>query len=775
MCQKKSLFLLVWLLGALTFAPHNWAQGTAEDYHRAARLQRTYRKAFYNSSASYYWSNDRLFLTTRLHGKSVEQIVDPTTGEKKPFNQADRTESTTSLQPRDRWQNSTAGRNNVDITFVNQFEQDVRLFWVSTRGKFNNYGVLRAGESKTMSTFTGHCWVADFKPNDIAGIFIAATTDCEAVFDPAAREKVQQKRGRAKHSATRENQLIIRQHNVWLRNHDADAFQLTTDGSKDDRYLRPFHYSDNGKRALVFRESNVSKRKIPLVESTPKDQIQPKIKWINYVKPGDPLPQRFPSIVDLTKQKRISVDEALFDDSWSIQFQRWSSDNRLAYVLYNRRGHQQLALRSIDAETGEVKDIVNETSQTFVDYSQKTMLHWLDEEEQILWASERDGWNHLYRIDARSGQVINQVTGGPWVVRKINWVDHENDVVWFTAMGIYPDQDPYHHHLARVNFDGSDLTIITSADGNHQWEFSPDHRYLVDKWSRVDQPAIWELLRASDGKKICQLWEHDVRQVKEAGYESPVRFEALGRDQKTKIFGYIVKPSNFDPLLKYPIIEAIYAGPHDHHVEKSFGLQPRVRMLTELGFVVVRIDGMGTNWRSKAFHDVCWQNLSDGGFPDRIAWIKSAAAQFPWMDISKVGIFGGSAGGQNALAALLHHGNFYHVAVSDCGCHDNRMDKIWWNEAWMGKMGPHYQENSNVTHAHKLTGDLMLTVGEMDSNVDPASTMQVVDALIRANKDFDLMVVPGRGHGVGEIPYLVRRRQDFFVRKLLRVEPRNTD
>ena len=201
---------------------------------------------------------------------------------------------------------------------------------------------------------------------------------------------------------------------------------------------------------------------------------------------------------------------------------------------------------------------------------------------------------------------------------------------------------------------------------------------------------------------------------------------------------------------------------------KEWSIGARQRTLAELGFIVVQIDGMGTNWRSRAFHDVAWKNLRDSGFPDRIAWMRAAAAQHPEMDLTRVGIFGGSAGGQSAMAALLYHGDFYKAAVADCGCHDNRMDKIWWNEAWMGwPVGPEYAENSNVTNAHKLTGKLLLTVGELDHNVDPSSTMQVVNALIKADKDFEMLIVPGSDHGAGESPYMVRRRMEFFIRNLL--------
>jgi dipeptidyl aminopeptidase/acylaminoacyl peptidase len=243
---------------------------------------------------------------------------------------------------------------------------------------------------------------------------------------------------------------------------------------------------------------------------------------------------------------------------------------------------------------------------------------------------------------------------------------------------------------------------------------------------------------------------------------------ALGRDGITPIYGIIHRPAGFDPDKRYPVIESIYAGPHGAHVPKSFRTTYGQQRLTDLGFIVVQIDGMGTNWRSKAFHDVCWKNLGDAGFPDRIRWIRAAAQRYPYLDIRRVGIYGGSAGGQNALRALLAHGDFYQVAVADCGCHDNRMDKIWWNEQWMGwPVGPHYIEQSNVTQAHRLQGKLLLMVGELDRNVDPASTMQVVKALIKADKDFDMLVIPGAGHGAAGTAYGRRRLQDFFVEHLL--------
>ncbi|MBT7404531.1 MAG: prolyl oligopeptidase family serine peptidase, partial [Opitutae bacterium] len=597
-----------------------------------------------------------------------------------------------------------------------------------------------------------------------------ANYDCIAKINSRSRRvALKQSSPTPKPKTNPSSKLIIREHNVWLIRKDKEDIQLTRKGTEEDFFLDEFRYSPNKRFALGFQSTRVIPRKIPLVRSSPKDQVQPTIEFINYPKPGDPRPQRRPILFDLKKKTPIPVDESPFLDSWSVQFKHWSKDSRSAHILFNQRGHEELALLSIDSSTGKVTDLVRESPDTFVDYSQKTMLHWLDQSGQLIWASERSGWNHLYRINATTGEVINPITKGKWLVRKIEYVEEENEVVWFTAMGIHPDQDPYHLHLAKVNFDGSNLTILTQTDGTHRWEFSPERSLFVDRWSRLDHPEVAELRSAQDGLLIKEIARQDISDLIKEGYSMPIRFSAPGRDGKTMIHGFLIQPTEFNPNQIYPVIENIYAGPHGFHVPKRFGLQISQRRLAELGFVIAKIDGMGTNWRSKKFHDHCWQNLADAGFPDRIAWLKAAAQKYSWLDLSRVGIYGGSAGGQNALSALLHHGEFYKAAVSDCGCHDNRMDKIWWNEAWMGKMGPHYEQSSNVFHAHKLQGDLMLTVGELDKNVDPASTIQVVDALVRAGKDFEFFMIPGAGHGIGEGKYLFRKRIDFFIRSLLGV------
>ena len=317
---------------------------------------------------------------------------------------------------------------------------------------------------------------------------------------------------------------------------------------------------------------------------------------------------------------------------------------------------------------------------------------------------------------------------------------------------------------------GSGLTTFTQADANHVVNFSTDMSYYVDTYSRVDLSTVSEL-RRGDGALVAQLEAADIAALKAAGWKPPEVFTAKGRDGRTDIWGVIYRPSNFDAAKKYPVIENIYAGPQGSFVPKSFAAFNAMQATAELGFIVVQIDGMGTNNRSKEFHDVAWKDLKDAGFEDRILWHKAAAAKYPSYDISRVGIYGTSAGGQNSLGGLLFFPDFYKVGVSSAGCHDNRMDKIWWNEQWMGwPIGEQYAASSNVDNAYRLQGRVLLVVGEMDNNVDPASTFQVVNQLIKHEKNFDLLVIPGAGHTSGGA-YGDHKRYDYFVQHLLGVKP----
>jgi dipeptidyl aminopeptidase/acylaminoacyl peptidase len=753
------------------------AQGSAADYRRATDNLRRWAGAARRFDPAVRWLADGgvlWFETGRGEARRFVR-VEPDGTVRRSRSAADLGigDEERTLQPKADWSRSARSDRAATVTFENRLRRKVRLFWIDGRGAPRQYGEIAPGKRVTQSTFVGHAWIADYGRDDVVGSFVVEPGRCLAVFDEASRARVNGAREAPRDGRANGARLSIRAHDVWWTPRGGEPRRLTDDGSAEDGYRRPRHRSPDGRRALGFRVAPGEEHLVHFVESSPRDRVQPTLHARNYRKPGDRIDRPRPVLFDVENGARIPVDEAPFADAWRIDRVHWAADSSEVFVLYNRRGHQQLSVYGIDAATGAVRVVVDERSKTFVDYSQKTWMHWLAGDEQLLWASERDGWNHLYLVDVASG-AARQVTKGEWLVRRVERVDEAARQIWFTAYGIHDGQDPYHAHLARIDFDGSNLTVLTQSDGDHRWQFSPDRRWLVARWSRVDHPWVTELRRSSDGELVAELGRDDVQPLLDLGFRPPERFVAKGRDGETDIHGVLILPSNFDPKRRYPVLEDIYAGPHDHFVPKRWGLGARQRKLAELGFVVVRIDGMGTNWRSRAFHDVCWRNLKDSGFPDRILWLREAASTRPYLDLDRVGIFGGSAGGQSTLAGLLHHGDFYRAGVSDCGCHDNRMDKIWWNEAWMGwPVGPWYADSSNVTHAGKLRGKLMLTVGEMDRNVDPASTMQVVDALIRADKDFDLVVVPGGGHGVGESSYLVRRRQDFFVRHLMGVEPRH--
>jgi len=549
---------------------------------------------------------------------------------------------------------------------------------------------------------------------------------------------------------------------------------LSTDGSEGDMYtLNSIRWSPDSKKLAAFRRRPGYERLVHYVESSPTDQVQPKHTTNFYRKPGDVVDFDHPVVFDVETRRQMPGDIALFTNPYANTRLEWRSDSRSVTFEHNQRGHQMYRVLEIDATTGRTRTLIEETQKTFVEYSGKRFREDVADGKEIVWASERDGWNHLYLYDGATGRVKNRITTGQWVVRGVDRVDAENRQIWFRASGMQPGTDPYFIHYYRVNFDGTGLTALTEANGNHAVTFSPDRQFYVDAWSRVDLPPVSVLKRTSNRQVVMELEKADASALVASGWRMPEPFVAKGRDGTTDIWGVIIRPTNFDPGGRYPVIENIYAGPQSSFVPKTFSTQAGMTSLAELGFIVVQIDGMGTSNRSKAFHDVAWQNLGDAGFPDRILWHKAVAAKYPYYDLSRVGIYGTSAGGQSSAGALLFHPEFYHVAYSNSGCHDNRMDKIWWNEQWMGwPIGPHYAAASNVDNAHKLKGRLMLLMPEMDTNVDPSSTMQVANALIKANKTFELVIVPGANHGAGG-PFSIRKRNDWFVKHLLGLEPPN--
>ena len=581
---------------------------------------------------------------------------------------------------------------------------------------------------------------------------------------------------------------FIDNYNVAIRPFGGDKrMTLSTDGSEGNYYDgASLVWSPDSTKLAAYRVRPGYRRLVHYVASSPEDQLQPEHWAMQYAKPGDQLDLEQPVLFDVRSQKQIAIDARLFPNPYDMSELVWRKDSRALTFEYNQRGHQVYRIIEVDAQSGAVRAVISEEPKTFFYYNRsaatlqagKRYRHDLADGKEVVWMSERDGWNHLYLIDGTTGAVKNQITRGAWPVRHVIKVDDDKRQLWFSAGGMTPGRagkDPYFQHYYRINLDGTGLTPLTSADANHTVEFSSDMSFYVDHYSRVDFASIAELHRA-DGSLVADIEKGDISALVTAGWKAPEVVVAKGRDGTTDIWGLVWKPSRFDASKTYPVIEYIYAGPHGTHTPKSFMAMSGMQAQAELGFIVVQMDGMGTSNRSKAFHDVAWQNIKDAGFPDRILWHQAFAAKNPWYDITRVGIYGGSAGGQNSMAALLFHPEFYKVAVSYAGCHDNRMDKIWWNEQWMGwPIGPQYSSSSNVDHAHLLQGKLLLMVGELDTNVDPASTLQVVSALVKANKNFDLLIYPGEDHNAGRggqyADYGERKRFDFFVRHLMGQNP----
>ena len=577
---------------------------------------------------------------------------------------------------------------------------------------------------------------------------------------------------------------FVRDQNIYLRaGADGSETRLTEDGVEGNAYGR-LQWSPDSKALVAWRVEPGDNREVYLVRSSPMGGGRAVLQTRAYAQPGDKFAAYELSVFNMDDRKQIKPVVERVD--FGTPAVRWSLDQ--SHFTYRKvdRGHQRLRLMEVDAKTGVARTIIDEQTKTFIWTAHAESLEnkglsnimYLSKTAEVIHSSEKDGWRHLYLVDVTEAKVKNQITKGEWVVRGIDKIDEEARQVWFQASGMNSDQDPYFIHHYRINFDGTGLVALTRGNGTHNISFSPDNKYIIDSYSRVDLPPVNELRRASDGELITKLEDADISELVAAGWKAPEVFVAKARDGKTDIWGVIARPADFDPSKKYPILEDIYAGPHDSFAPKTFSAANRWDAYNRLGFVVVKLDGMGTANRSKAFHDVAWHNLKDAGFEDRILWIKAVAAKYPPLDIDRVGLFGNSAGGQNAAGALLFHPDFYKVAVANSGCHDNRLDKASWNEQWMGyttnlwSAGPDnwYSQSSNIDNAGKLRGKLFLIVPELDTNVPPESTFRFVDALIRAGKDFDFLMVPGADHGAAS-QVTARRTQDFFVKHLLHQDP----
>ncbi|MFM2163658.1 MAG: hypothetical protein RL325_95 [Planctomycetota bacterium] len=667
------------------------------------------------------------------------------------------------------------------LRFANRLDEAVEIVWIDAGGAERPYGRIGPRSERRQQTYGGHAWMVRTAAGETLGFVVAADVERtvgverapSVAREPEAVDQLDgQKETQGGSDAAPAARIEAAQDgpNLVIRADGREVFR-TADGVEADGYFGGHWISPAGDAVVAMKVRRGQRHPVHLVEAAPRDRLEPRLRTLDYTKPGDEIDRPQPRLFRIERApgagaaavREIAVDATLLANPWSLDRARFVSGGREIAFLFNERGHRAVRLVAIDVSTGAVRTIAEQSYPTFVDWTNKVWMHWLDATGELLWMTERSGWNHIELVDVATGAVKRSVTGGAWNVRRVEHVDERARTVDIALMGRDAAQDPYHLHFARVSVDTGAITMLTSGDGTCRVDFSPDRSALVCVRARADATPVYEVRRARDGEVVAELGRADDSAMRAAGWIAPEPFVAKGRDGATDIWGLVFRPSGFDPARRYPVIENIYAGPHGQHVPKWFELGSRSREYAELGAIVVQIDGMGTNWRGKAFHDVCWKNLKDAGFPDRIAWMRALAARYPAVDLSRVAVFGGSAGGQNAMRAVIDHAGFYRAAVADCGCHDNRMDKIWWNEQWMGwPVDESYARNSNLEDAARLAGRLMLVVGGLDENVDPATTMQVAQRLIDAGKDFELLVIPSAGHGAAESEYGNLRRARFL-------------
>ncbi len=606
----------------------------------------------------------------------------------------------------------------------------------------------------------------------------------------------------------------IKNYNLWVRNTETgEHTQLTTDGkqyygyatnnagwAKSDRPV--LLWGPNSEKISTFQHDSRGVGEMYLYST---EVGHSKLERWKYPFPGDSTVFKIERVVvhlgnenSEPKVSRLNMDpdfhRSTISDhiaSWGGRFldNEWSEDGSTLYFVSSSRNHQTAQLRAADPQTGKVRDILKEETDTYYEsgYSDESWTV-LEESNEVIWFSERDNWGHLYLYDLETGELKHQITEGNWRVLDLEHVDEENRTIYFTGSN-REEGNPYYHFLYKINMDGSGLTNLTPQRMNHEITWSDSKEYFTDTYSTPDTPPV-SVIRNRDGEEMMKLEEADISPLKKDGWVAPKQFTVKARDGETDLYGLMYKPSNFDPSKSYPVLNYLYPGPQSGSVgSRSF--QPSrsdKQAVAELGFIVVEVDATCTPGRSKSFHDACYGDMGDNGLPDQKGTIEQLAERHSWMDTSRVGIWGHSGGGFASTRAILEYPDFYDAAVSGAGNHDNRNYEADWGEKWHGllkkkenvtkkelslfEQGDNYDKQANELLAENLEGDLLIAHGTMDSNVPPTNTLLMAEALIKANKDFDMLMIPNVSHGFGYArSYFRNLRWDYFVKHLKDIEP----
>jgi dipeptidyl aminopeptidase/acylaminoacyl peptidase len=595
--------------------------------------------------------------------------------------------------------------------------------------------------------------------------------------------------------------VYIRDYNLWMRDiATGRETQLTTDGVKDFGYAtdnagwtrsdRPIVvWSPDSKKIATFQQDERGVGEMYLVDTR---VGHPNLQAWKYPLPGDSVIQMIHRVIIDVDGRRVvrlqmpaDAHRSTLCDHVACRGGEWADvewypdGSKLAFVSTSR-DHKHEVLRIADAATGVIRDVLEERVTTqFESGNGRVNWHVLPASNEVLWFSERDNWGHLYLYDLTGGRLKHRITNGEGNVVQVLRVDEKTRTIYFTGVGKEQGRDPYFRHFYKIGFDGRNQTLLTPDDGDHTIELSPSGRYFVDTYSKPDVAPV-SAVRDLDGKLVVALEKADISRLVASGWKPPIPITVKARDGKTDLYGLMYTPTSLDSSRKYPIINHIYPGPQTGSVGgRSFSAaRGDNQSLAELGFIVVEIDGMGTPWRSKAFHDAYYGNMGDNTLPDQVAGMKELAQRYRWIDIDRAGIWGHSGGGFATADAMFRFPDFFKVGISESGNHDNRVYEDDWGERYQGLLVKkadgtnNYDDQANQSHAKNLKGKLLLAHGTVDNNVPPNSTLLVVDALIKANKDFDLLMLPNQAHGFGNASnYMTRRRWDYFVKNLMGAEP----
>ena len=630
-----------------------------------------------------------------------------------------------------------------------------------------------------------------------AGTYLCASAGCSSVPTPDTGSEP----GAASPDGTRE--AFIRDWNLWLRDlASGKETQLTTDGKPDFGYATDnagWKHTDNaivmwspdGKKIATFQQDQRKTSTMTLVGT---NVGAPKVQQWKYPFVGDKditMIERV--IIDLSGAKARTVrlqmppdqhrstcaDDVVCSEGWEDV--QWGKDGKTLAFVSTDRGHKSATLHVADAQTGTVRDVYTETVATqYQSAPALDSVNWryLPESNEFLWFSQKSDWGHLYLHDLSTGKLKQQITSGDWNLTQIGHLDAASRTLWFRGVGREAG-DPYYVHYYKVGLDGGDVSLLTPEDANHVIIPSDDGSAFVDVYSTIDTAPV-AVVRDGNGKVLAELARTDLTRLKAAGWVAPMSFAVKARDGKTDIYGQMFKPSNFDAKKKYPIVDYIYPGPQVGSV-RSRSFVPAHgdhQALAELGFIVVAIDGMGTPLRSKSFQDAWYGNMIDNTLPDQVTALKQLGAKYPWIDLDRIGIWGHSGGGNATATAMFTYPDFFKVGIAESGNHDNLSYEDDWGERYHGLMTTNadgtsnYTGQDNASRAKNLKGKLFLLHGLMDDNVPPQMTLLVVDALVKANKDFDLLLLPNARHGYGmDTYYTTRRRWDYFVKNLLGATP----